>query len=271
MKNKGTSAQSRQLRERPVSSLPKPEELQEQLLRSQRLEALGRLSGAVAHDFNNLLTVILGNAQMILEGLSPSVQTRAVSEIIQAAQRADSLTRQLLRLSRNQPVGIQPVDLNEQIWELKALLQRLLGRDVELLTKHSATKSVRVEPTLIQQILLNLTVNAREAMPLGGTMTIETEDLSTSTESQLGHGVHIPAGKWVTLSVRDTGVGMPPDVADRVFEPFFSTKPKGENTGLGLATVRGAVARHGGHIAVRSSPGRGATFVIALPALDPDS
>ncbi|MBZ0112966.1 MAG: hypothetical protein K8J08_10925 [Thermoanaerobaculia bacterium] len=240
-------------------------ELEERLLRSQRLEALGRLSGEVAHDFNNLLTVILGNAQMVLDGLSPGVQERAVSEILQAAQRAEALTRQLLSLSRNQPVGERVIDLNRQIQGLESLVRRLLGRDVELATTYGSAVLVRVEPTLIQQILLNLAVNAKDAMPHGGTVTIETSDFILD-KGLLSGGEVVPSGKYVRLIVSDTGIGMVPRVAERVFEPFFSTKSPGKNTGLGLATVRGVVERSGGHISVRTALGQGAAFSILLPA-----
>jgi signal transduction histidine kinase len=240
-------------------------ELEERLLRSQRLEALGRLSSEVAHDFNNLLTVILGNAQMVLDGLSPVVQERAISEILQAAQRAEALTRQLLSLSRNQPIGERVIDLNRQILALEALVRRLLGGGVELVTNYASTALVRVEPTLIQQILLNLAVNAKDAMPHGGTVTIETADFDPEKGLFFG-GETIQPGKYVRLVVSDTGIGMTPRIAERVFEPFFSTKPQGRNTGLGLATVRGVVDRSGGHISVRTALGQGTAFSILLPA-----
>ncbi len=239
--------------------------LEEELRQAQRLESIGRLAGGIAHDFNNLLTVISGYAEMLL-----ARNGEAHGELVQiaaAADRAAVLTRQLLAFSRRQVLQPRVIQLNEVVSGLTPLLQRLIGEDVELAAALSpALEHVRADPSQMEQIILNLAVNARDAMPSGGQLSIQTANIHLDEEYVSHHG-DVAVGPHVMLAVSDTGVGMEPEVAEHIFEPFFTTKPIGTGTGLGLATVYGIVKQSGGSIWVYSEPGVGTTFKIYLPAV----
>jgi len=240
--------------------------LEEQVQQAQRLESIGRLAGGVAHDFNNLLTVILSCAEALRADLeaggAPSVED--VSEIQAAGGRARDLTRQLLAFARRQVIAPVPLDLNAVVDGGQKMLRRLLGEDIALeVTLQPGLWPVRCDPGQVEQVLLNLAVNARDAMPRGGKLAIETRNLAGEPDGAVEHA---DAGRWVRLTVRDSGVGMDPDVKSHVFEPFFTTKPSGQGTGLGLATVYGIVKQSEGHIHVDSAPGSGTTFDVCLPA-----
>ncbi|MEA2746800.1 MAG: two-component system, cell cycle sensor histidine kinase and response regulator CckA, partial [Myxococcales bacterium] len=240
--------------------------LEEQVRQAQKMEAIGRLAGGVAHDFNNLLAAIYGFVYHGLKGLEPGSPVRAdLEEIQEAARRAGELTTQLLAFARKQRVEPRVFDLNELVLSMDRLLRRVLGDDVELVTRASSDLgSVEADPGQIEQVILNLAVNARDAMPNGGALTIETGTVHIGEDyaaSQTG----ITPGPFAMLALSDTGTGMTREVLDHVFEPFFTTKAAGEGTGLGLATSYGIVKQAGGYIWVYSEPGRGTTFKIYLP------
>jgi PAS domain S-box-containing protein len=242
---------------------------QEQLLQSQKIEAVGRLAGGVAHDFNNLLGVIIGHAELAQSTVPPPHPARArLEQVLAASLRAADLTRQLLAFSRRQVLQPRVLDLNSVVRDTEKLLRRLIGEDVELVARLAPDLGrVKVDPGQVTQVLMNLAVNARDAMPGGGTLTIETANVEVDSEYARSH---VPAqpGSYVQLQVRDTGVGMDEAVRQRVFEPFFTTKPEGVGTGLGLSTVYGIVKQSGGYVWVESAPGRGTTFTIHLPRLE---
>jgi two-component system, cell cycle sensor histidine kinase and response regulator CckA len=239
--------------------------LEEELRQAQRLEAVGRLAGGIAHDFNNLLTVIGGYAEMLL-ARNGDAQAE-VQQISAAADRAAVLTRQLLAFSRRQVLQPRVLQLNDVVGGLTSLLQRLIGEDVELVaTLAPNLEPVRADPSQMEQVLLNLAVNARDAMPGGGQLTIQTANVHLDEEYVSHHG-EVAVGPHVMLAVTDDGVGMEPSVAEHIFEPFFTTKPVGTGTGLGLATVYGIVKQSGGSIWVYSEPGAGTTFKIYLPVV----
>ena len=242
------------------------QELQEQLHLSQKIEAVGRLAGGVAHDFNNLLTVISGNAQMLQETAGfPSDLRQELDEIAQAADRAATLTRQLLAFSRRQVLEPRVLDLNAVLGEIWKLLERVVGESVHMEQNFSASLgAVTADPAQIQQVLLNLVVNARDAMPGGGRVFLETSNVVATEEFAQAHAPMKP-GQYVRLAVRDTGEGMDVITAARAFEPFFTTKVQGRGTGMGLSTVYGVVKQSGGYIWVESEPLRGSTFTIYLP------
>lgn len=245
-------------------------QLEAQLRQSQKMEAVGRLAGGIAHDFNNMLTVIKGYSDLLEEQLDPSQERerRAANEINQAADRAASLTRQLLAYSRRQVLEPKVLDLNEVVTNLERMLCRLIGEDVELVTfLKSGLGRVKADPGQIEQVLMNLAVNARDAMTRGGKLTVETENLELD-RSQSRDGATMQPGSYVVLSVSDTGCGMNAETRARIFEPFFTTKEQGKGTGLGLATVYGIVKQSGGYIWVDSELGRGATFKIYLPRIE---
>jgi two-component system, cell cycle sensor histidine kinase and response regulator CckA len=235
-----------------------------QLRQAQKMEALGRLAGGVAHDFNNLLTSILGFGNLAKERLPASDPVRGdIEEVIYAGERAAELTRRLLAVGRRQIVQVQPLDLNEIVSGMDQLLRRTLGEDIELVTVLGEDlPSVQTDAGSIEQMILNLAVNARDAMPHGGKLIIETERVHGRQE-----GAPSATGEYAKLSIRDTGSGMTPDVREHAFEPFFTTKPKGEGTGLGLSTVYGIVQHFKGRIELDSAQGEGTEFRIFFPGV----
>ncbi|MGI9592742.1 MAG: PAS domain-containing hybrid sensor histidine kinase/response regulator, partial [Myxococcota bacterium] len=238
---------------------------QEQLLQSQKMEAIGRLAGGVAHDFNNLLTAITGYGDLIYQELGEGDPLREdTAEILRASEQASSLTRQLLAFSRRQVVQPQVVEINGLVSDVDRLLRRLMGEQVDLVTSLAPDVGpVRVDPGQIEQLLVNLAVNARDAMPHGGRLEIRTDALQVPGERAAHPG--IPEGEWIRLMVSDTGEGMSEETAERIFEPFFTTKDSSKGTGLGLSTVYGIVQQSGGQIRVDTGPRRGTTFTIYLP------
>jgi PAS domain S-box-containing protein len=249
-----------------IADMTDRKRLEEQFRQAQKMEAVGRLAGGVAHDFNNLLTVIGGYTQMLLEAMQADNPLRpSIEEIDRASASAAALTQQLLAFSRRQIVTPQVLDLNQLVAGLDKMLHRLIGEDIELLTLcPPELPSVKVDAGQIEQVLMNLVINARDAMPRGGTITIETEVATFDERSPDGVG----PGRYVVLSVADTGRGMTEETKLHIFEPFFTTKGRGKGTGLGLSTVYGIVKQSGGEIAVASAPGEGSTFRIFLPAVD---
>jgi len=242
--------------------------LEEQYRQSQKMEAVGLLAGGVAHDFNNLLTVIQGFCSLIIDASGPDSPHRPdLLEIQGAADRATSLTRQLLAFSRRQKMEPQVLDLHSVLSSVEPMLKRLIGEDIQVETKSTAEGRIRADPGQIEQVLVNLAVNARDAMPQGGRLTIAVADVPTG-DLDLHDRSDLLPGRYVMLSVTDTGTGMDEATKARIFEPFFTTKPTGQGTGLGLATVYGIVKQSGGHVAVRSAIGRGSTFEVFLPRVD---
>jgi two-component system cell cycle sensor histidine kinase/response regulator CckA len=241
--------------------------LKSELHHAAKMEAIGQLAGGIAHDFNNLLTVILSGAEALRSGLGDGSRVDAgiADEIASAGGRARDLTRQLLAFARRQVIAPVPLDLNELVRRSEKLLRRVLGEDVELVAVLQPDLwSVRCDPGQLEQVVLNLVVNARAAMPRGGKLTIETANANVDERFAASRPWMRP-GPYVRLTVRDSGHGMPPEVRERVFEPFFTTKPVGQGTGLGLATVYGIVKQSEGYILVESEPERGATFAVFLP------
>jgi two-component system cell cycle sensor histidine kinase/response regulator CckA len=245
----------------------KLEQTASQLRQSQKMDAIGQLAGGVAHDFNNLLSIIRGHSELLLEDLGAQDPARPeVEEIVVACERAHNLTRQLLVLSRKQVLAPRVVDINETTEGLSKMLGRLIGEDIELRLVLGATGRVFVDPGQLEQVLINLVVNARDAMPGGGTVTIETSDVPA--EAVENDGPARGATASVMVSVRDTGHGMTPEVLARAFEPFFTTKAAGKGTGLGLSTVFGIVKQSQGEVMISSTVGHGATFRVYLPTTD---
>ena len=237
--------------------------LEVQLRQSQKMEAIGRLAGGVAHDFNNLLGVILGSAELLADAKDLSQVQRRAAEIQKAGQRAADLTRQLLAFSRKQMIEPRVIDLNAKISEITEMLVRLVGEDVEICALlPPGLGKVRADPSQIEQILLNLVVNSRDAMPGGGKITIETQNIDLD-EAYAGTHTSVRPGSYVMIAVSDSGQGMDAETIAHIFEPFFTTKEQG--TGLGLATVYGVVKQSGGYISVESEKGKGTTFRIYLP------
>jgi two-component system, cell cycle sensor histidine kinase and response regulator CckA len=243
--------------------------LQEQLFQAQKMEAIGALAGGVAHDFNNLLTAILGYSDMILEKATPNTALHRYStQIKQAGERAASLTRQLLAFSRLQVMTPKVLDLNAVVSEMSRMLRRVLGEEIKLnVVTSPALGRVKVDPSQIEQVIINLAVNARDAMPEGGELTIRTANESVG-ESVAEDKIRLRTGAYVLLEVSDTGCGMDSETCDRAFEPFFTTKEKGKGTGLGLSTVYGIVKQSGGHIWLSSELGKGASFKIYFPSIN---
>jgi signal transduction histidine kinase/CheY-like chemotaxis protein len=239
------------------------------LRQSQRLEAVGQLAGGVAHDFNNILGVITGYAELMQRQLPEDHPARPrLAEILKAAGRAAALTRQLLAFGRKQVMQPKVLDLNLVLRDLGKMVERLVGEDVEVEVRAAPELgAVKADPTQIDQVVMNLVVNARDAMPRGGHLTIETANADFDEAYAASHPPAL-AGRFVMIAVSDSGVGMDAEIQKHVFEPFFTTKPPGEGTGLGLATVYGIVKQSGGYIWVYSEPGRGTTFKIYLPRAD---
>ncbi len=240
--------------------------LEEQLRHSQKMEAVGRLAGGIAHDFNNLLTAIIGYTEIVLTSLDPKDDRRAdAEEIGRAAMRAADLTRQMLAFSRRQVLQPKIIDLNTALSKVEPMLRRVIGEDIVMTVTGKASNAfVRVDPGQVEQVVMNLVVNARDAMPQGGRLTVETSDALLAPEDVVDQPDARP-GVYVMLSVTDTGTGMAPEVRGRIFEPYFTTKDVGKGTGLGLSTAYGIVRQSDGHISVSSEIGLGTTFRIYLP------
>jgi len=243
-------------------------QLEEQLRQAQKMEAVGLLAGGVAHDFNNLLNVILGNADLLLEKIQSGKPQHYAEEIKKATQRATQLTRQLLAFSRKQVLRPALLDLNAVVGDVVKVLRHLIGEDVQVVVEGETNLAlIWADPGQVEQILMNLATNARDAMPNGGMFTIRTENAELGPDHVARHPYVVP-GRYVRLSVRDTGLGMSEDIRSRAFEPFFTTKPPGRGTGLGLATVFGIVKQSGGYVWISSALGAGTTFDIYFPRAD---
>src|SRR5579862_2728592 len=243
--------------------------LETQFRQAQKMEAVGRLAGGVAHDFNNLLTVITGYSDLLLADTDlRTPQRTALEEIRRAAERGGSLTHQLLAFSRRQPFTPRAVKLNTLILNMEKMLSRLIGEDVELITVAAAEPAtVRTDPGQLEQVIMNVVVNARDAMPGGGKLIIETDNVEV-TPSYSSSNVDLKPGSYVMLAISDTGMGMDSETTAHLFEPFFTTKAPGKGTGLGLATAYGIVKQSAGAISVYSEPGRGTTVRIYLPSAE---
>ncbi len=252
-----------------VSDITERRHLEEQLRQSQKMEGIGQLAGGIAHDFNNLLTTVLGYSDMALSQLSAHDPIREdILEIRKAGERASNLTRQLLAFSRKQVFEPRVLDLNALIAESSRMLARLIGEHIRFVTElDPELASVRADPGQVEQVIVNLVVNARDAMPEGGALTMRTGNANVTAATARDH-FGVAPGRYVVIAVADTGVGIDPETQKRIFEPFFTTKDKPHGTGLGLATVYGIVSQSGGHIFVASEPGRGSTFAIYLPRVE---
>lgn len=242
--------------------------LEEELRQSQKMEAVGLLAGGIAHDFNNVLNVIIGYSKLLLQKLPDGDKAyRQVAEICKAGERAAGLTQQLLAFSRKQVLQPRVVNFADTLREMDGLVRRVIGEDIEVATKiHDDVARVKIDPSQVQQVTLNLVVNARDAMPKGGKLTLELSNADLDASYAKLH--NISPGSYVMLAVSDNGCGMSPEVRQRAFEPFFTTKDVGSGTGLGLATVYGIVQQSGGHIWLYSEPGVGTTFKIFFPSVD---
>src|SRR3954447_12878340 len=255
--------------EREKQALISKMQREQQSEQASRLESIGQLAGGVAHDFNNLLGVVLNYADFVAEEIGEeSPAHRDVLEIRRAAERATQLTRQLLIFSRRDVVKPEPINLNDSVREMERLLRRTIGEHIELAVKFGPDlPAVMADPGQLEQVLVNLAINARDAMPQGGRLRIESAEVEADADF-LEDNPELEPGKYIRLTVADTGTGMDEETQSRVFEPFFSTKPKGEGTGLGLATVYGIVRGSGGAIGIHSEPGEGTVFTVHLPAIE---
>jgi len=240
--------------------------LEEKLLQASKMEAIGRLAGGVAHDFNNVLTAISGYVEFAIDSVGPDHEIAAdLAQVRRAADRASSLTRQLLAFGRKQVMASRVLDLNSVVSDVESMLRRMIGEDIAIVTElQEPLGRVMADPVQVEQILMNLAVNARDAMPGGGRITISTEKVVLEDETMLALA-DIEPGCYIRLSVADTGVGMDAETAEHVFEPFFTTKAVGEGTGLGLATVYGIVKQSGGHVECESEVGVGTSIHVYLP------
>ena len=239
--------------------------LEEQLMHAQRMEAIGRLAGGIAHDFNNLLMAILGHTELLLMRMAGADPNRSSIETIQStAERAAGLTRQLVTFSRKQIVAPKILSVNTVISDMDEMLKRLIGEDVWISYQlDPAVGTVKIDPAQVEQVVMNLVVNARDAMPAGGQMTIRTSDVDV--DARVASGIGIVPGPYVEVLVSDSGIGMDEATMERIFEPFFTTKVQGKGTGLGLSTVQAIVSQIGGYVDVRSSLGHGSSFAVRLP------
>jgi PAS domain S-box-containing protein len=245
------------------------QQLEEQLRQSQKMEAIGRLAGGLAHDFNNMMTAVIGQSDMLLRQIDPDHPFHEkIGEIKRAGERAAALTAQLLAFSRKQVLQPEVLEINRLVQELEEMLRRLIGEDIDLVIRlDETTGKVKADPNQLQQVILNLVVNARDAMPEGGRLVIETSNAFLD-EAYANRHAEVTPGAYVKLAISDTGHGIAPEVQAHIFEPFFTTKPQGAGTGLGLSMVYGIVKQSGGHIWVYSEPGFGTTFKIYLPRTD---
>jgi two-component system cell cycle sensor histidine kinase/response regulator CckA len=241
--------------------------LQKQMRNMQQLEAIGRLAGGIAHDFNNLLNIVLGYAQLLSEGTDLTEKMKkGLGQIHRAGERAAALTHQLLAFSRKQVLQPKLIDLNAIVADVQKMLSRVIGEDIELVIRlHPSLAPVKADPVQMERVLINLAVNARDAMPSGGTLLMETTNVELS-EAYVHQHPGLPFGQCVVLTVSDTGHGMDDETLEHIFEPFFTTKELGKGTGMGLASVHGIVTQSGGSVSVSSTPGKGTTFQIYLPA-----
>jgi PAS domain S-box-containing protein len=263
------SDEARPLMEGIIVDITDRKHLETQLQQSRRMEAIGRLAGGIAHDFNNLLTIIKGYTELALKRLHVAPELRTdIERVEDASERATSLVRQLLAFSRRQVLQPKLLDLNGIVLGLDKLLRRLMDEDIEMVTiPGKDLGTIQADPAQIEQVIMNLVVNARDAMPKGGRLTVETQNVNLDTACT-SEQVTMPAGKYVLLAVSDSGVGMTPEAAAHIFEPFYTTKQGGRGTGLGLSTVYGIVKQSGGYIWVYSEPGKGSTFKVYLPCVD---
>jgi PAS domain S-box-containing protein len=244
--------------------------LEEELRQAQKMESVGKLAGGIAHDFNNLLTAIIGFASLAEAEQVPGTPMHEwIEQILRSGEQASALTRQLLAFGRKQVLSPIDLDLNDVVDDVQKMLRRLIGEHIDVVVELAPDlKPVRADPSQLEQVIVNLVVNARDAMPRGGRLTIRTHNVEI--EPRNGPGVQSPgAGAYAALSVEDTGEGIAPEILERIFEPFFTTKPHGRGTGLGLATVYGVVKQSGGDVQVRSAPQQGALFTVLLPAVSP--
>src|SRR3989338_2387708 len=249
--------------------LSKQKNLESQFIQSQKMQAVGQLAGGIAHDFNNLLTAIIGFSDLLLLRHKPGDPSFSdIQQIRQNSNRAANLVRQLLAFSRQQTLRPQVQDITDILTEVSHLLRRLIGVNIELKLVHGNDLGlVKVDGGQMEQVLVNMAVNARDAMPDGGSLTITTRSMHNSYPMSFGEDT-MPVGDWVVIDVTDTGTGIPPDVLERIFEPFFTTKDVGKGTGLGLATVYGIIRQTDGFLGVESEVGKGTTFSIYLPQAD---
>ena len=252
------------------SEVEQRERVEEELLRTRKLEAIGRLAGGLAHDFNNLMTIVVGYCETMRSELSGDEPLlKQVNQIQKAAERANSLTRQLLAFSRRQKPHAELLSLNTVLNDMADMLRRLLSDDIEVAMHLApALGLLRADRGQIEQVILNLVINAADAMPRGGKLVLETTNALLNDDERTRYSPHLHYGSVVRLTVSDTGIGMSPEIRERIFEPFFTTKEQGKGTGLGLATVYGIVHQAGGHISVDSEPGHGTTFRILFPRCD---